>query len=804
MFKNYLFLPIFFAIFILATPAYAPFVSFQAFIAGSSDPTTAVLPAYNDAYANWQNAGMLKVGGIPTRTTQCGSTVSPSGLTPPTTGDDADLINAAITACTPGDVVQLASGTFQIDSSEDLVVGQGITLRGNGNCTNASTPYCNTVINIRNGALQWTGGKCGVNTSSEVTCGFTPAIAVQPAAASNVFDFGLAGSLGSCNLTASAIGCGTPIVADIAQRATTVQVTSTTGFSAGGWVVIDEASGSTWVNDPTGPNLYGQIWSATDWLSSSGSPATGRVQWAKYGNGCCDMGAGQYPYNAPGTIQSMYDRATTEIHLISSVGAGPCPGTNCTVTFDDPVMVAFRESGAGTFTGTIINSTLTTIGDPCTLTVAQIVADTAFNVPDGDYVTAVNSCSGGVGNYTMSISHSVSSETMIYAAHQAHLYYPTHNGGSPMAFVTNAGVENLTISKADSGGVNFQFCGYCWTYKVEVVNWYSGAFNISYAGRVQIDTSFSNFCGDSVNNGAEYPIGIQNSATEAYVVNTIIIGCGKGMVGKGSAGAVVAYNYEDDTFYDYFSAIGNYWEDMGVNGSHWAGTHHFLFEGNWGNNCDNDNTHGNQVYLVYFRNNCTGYRTPFTDPSMVANGQSANAAVNDFMGIGWQTTGSFPPGTSDTPGVLRTIGPQQHDYWFAYVGNVLGTASETTSTNGWVYSGDYTRSKQIWMPGWNSDANNPSESDPNLTGATGNFQFKHGNFDYYDNSIVDWTSGYSMTLPNSFYTGSKPAFFSAGTCTYPWPWVTSQSSPYVQTNSCSGSGLPAKARYVAGTPFVQP
>lgn len=41
-------------------------------------------------------------------------------------------------------------------------------------------------------------------------------------------------------------------------------------------------------------------------------------------------------------------------------------------------------------------------------------------------------------------------------------------------------------------------------------------------------------------------------------------------------------------------------------------------------------------------------------------------------------------------------------------------------------------------------------------------------------------------------------------CTYSWPWVTPTSAPYIQPNSCSGSGLPAKARWDAGTPFVMP
>lgn len=772
---------------------------------GRGGPAAALLllPAVNNIATNWQNAGLQPVGGIPTRSTQCGSTVSPSGLTPPTSGDDASLIQAAINACTAGQVVQLASGTFNIAMSEVIVLGKGVSLRGTGSCTNGSTPYCSTAIVVYNGMLAWTGGQCGVDTSHEVACTSNAAIEVQPSAAANQFDFGWSGSMGHCGLLSSAIGCGTPVDADAAQGATTIQVASTTGFSVGTWALIDEASGATWQNDPVGPNLRGQVWAAPDWLSASPSPATGRVQWDKYGNGTGDMGTGDYPYNNPHVIQSLYDRATSEIHVVTAVGAGPCPGTNCTLTFDDPVTVAFRKSGATTFTGSTSGTTLTTSGDNCTTTVGQIVGDATDTLLDGTYVTAVNSCSGGAGNYTISRSQTVSSETMYGGAHQAHVYFPTKQNGTAMAFISQAGVENLTISRPTSGGINFQFCAYCWAKNVEIVNWGGGAVNFSYTVRDQFDTSFANNCAYSVNNGGEYPLGIQDASTEIYIVNSITRLCGKGMVGKAAAAAVVAYNYVDDSFYDYWSAIGNYWEDMSVNGSHFAGTHHFLFEGNWGSNCDNDDTHGNAMYHVYFRNDCTALRTPFTDPSMVANGQSANAAVNDAAGTGWEVT-TGQPGSADTPGVLRAAGPMLHNYWLAYVGNVLGTSGTTTAGNGWTYSGDYSSSKHIWMPGWNSDSNNPTKSDPNINGVSATYLFKSGNFDFLNGSITDWASGYSQTLPNSLYLTSTPAFFSAGSCTYPWPWITPTASPYVKTNSCSGSGLPAQARWNAGTPFVQP
>jgi hypothetical protein len=747
--------------------------------------------------ANWENAGLLSVGGIPDRTTVC-ATVSPSGKTPPSSGDDAANINAAIASCGSGDVVQLASGTFELDMSEKINLGySNVTLRGTGTCNNSSSPFCSTVINIYNGLIPWTGGKCGVSTSLEVACGSSPAISVEPAAMADEFDWGWS----SCGGLSQAISCGAAeLDADASQGQTTIQVNSTAGFSVGMWALVDEASGATWENNPVGPNLYGQVWAAPDWLNTSGSPATGRVYWSKNSEGGGDMGTGTYPYDSgsPGCWQSFCDRATSEIHLITSIGAGPCPGTNCTLTFDDPLTIAFRKSGSTTFTGSISGTTLTTTGDSCVTTVAQIVSDATDKIKDGTYVTAVNSCSGGSGSYTVSQSQTVSSETMYGGAHQAHVYYPAHQNGSSMPFISYVGIENLTINHAEATGITFQFCAYCWTRNVEVVNWYSGGINLNYSVRDQIDTTLVNNCGNSVNSGGEYPIGVENASTEIYIVNSITRLCGKGMVGKTGAGSVVAYDYMDDTMYDSYSGIGDYWVDMGVNASHYAGTHHFLFEGNWGDNLDADDTHGNAMYHTYFRNWSTALRSSFTDPSIPAT-------VNDALGMAYACGTTGPIGCAPNgPAPLRAAGPMQHNYWFAYVGNVLGTSGQTTTANGWTYSGNFSTNNHIWMPGWNSDASNPTRSDPNLTLSSGGFLFHHGNYDYVDESIVDWQSGYSQTLPNSFYLGAAPAFFSAGKCTYPWPWVTSDGSTPIQTNSCGGSGLPAKARWDAGTPFVQP
>ena len=279
-----------------STYAAAPQVqqSFTVNASSGGDPTVGVLPSYNDTYANWKNAGLALVGGIPNRTTIC-ATVNPLGGGQ----DDYTNIQTAIDNCPAGEVVQLGAGAFSIRIADmPIHISTGISLRGTGNCTGSSSPYCQTSISVSDGALAYTGGMCGTSTSAEVACpnGGEPEILMAPVLPDYSYSWEQCGNVGATLGT----GCdATPLAADAAQGQTTIQVTSTSGFSVGSWVLIDEASGAGWVADPVNAwTGYGSVWAASDWLNSSGSPATGRVQWSKSENGGgWDFGS-TYPYQA--------------------------------------------------------------------------------------------------------------------------------------------------------------------------------------------------------------------------------------------------------------------------------------------------------------------------------------------------------------------------------------------------------------------------------------------------------------------------------------------------------------------------
>lgn len=234
---------------------------------------------------------MMAVGGIPVRSTVF-STLNPRGGGV----DDTDQIQAAINACPAGQVVQLSSGTFIVNSGNYILINKGITLRGVG--------PGRTILAKTNGAKPY---------QEAVSAMPSPLIIVGPSRWSS-------GEGGPANLTADAV-----------KGAYSVTVASAAGFSAGQIVLLDEASGAGWRTDPQG---RGQIWAASDW----------RVIWQKHKPSIRyvdDFGPDDFP-TTPDTAGSWFsrpDRPTSEIKQIASVSGS-------TIAFTTPIHISYRSSNA--------------------------------------------------------------------------------------------------------------------------------------------------------------------------------------------------------------------------------------------------------------------------------------------------------------------------------------------------------------------------------------------------------------------------------------------------------------------------
>ena len=616
--------------------------------AACSAPLTSsagILPTTRNASANWKMAGMLSVGGIPTRTTIC-ATLSPLG----SDADDTTQIENAITACPLGEVVLLKAGTFTITEGSYIALNKGVTLRGSGPGT--------TILTRTDGA-----------TPNSYAPGGSPSPMI------------IAGPQQYNNNTTSA-----NLTADAVQGSHSVSVTSASGFSVGQIVLLDEYSGASFQTEPLiDPNPHDQILAAPD-SGDDGCSTCFRVQWQlhKPGQSYDDPLDATTPVSGDAASWfSRQDRPTSEYHKISAIS-----GT--TITFDSPITISYRVS-------------------------------------HGEQLTPM------------------------------------------LTGPTNAGVEELAIKGGDNGNIRVEGAAYAWAKNIDSSLWLNEGFALNSAFRVQLEGIYIHDAVWPVPGGGGYAISFAFGSSEDLIENSISMRANKVMVARSSGtGSVIAYNYIDDGFISGSDS----WVEIGLNASHLVGSHHVLFEGNYGFNIDSDQTHGNSIYHTFFRNHASGYRRAFTD-------YLNNVLIDDI---------NNKPGGN---GPLRAGAAHAYAYWFSFIGNVLGTSGHTS---GWTYnciSGpNNIPGNCIWDLGWVDIS--PQGYDPN-TAATA---IQDGNYDYLTNTI-NWASNDTAhTLPNSLYLSGKPVFFNAGEG-YTWPWVNPTGSPQLYP-------LPAKARYDAGTPFTQP
>jgi hypothetical protein len=319
--------------------------------------------------------------------------------------------------------------------------------------------------------------------------------------------------------------------------------------------------------------------------------------------------------------------------------------------------------------------------------------------------------------------------------------------------VSNAGVEDLSIYGGSDGALRFETAAHSWAKAIEVTQWLGEGVAINNSFRVELRDSFIHEGSWPEPGGAGYAISLSAGSAEVLIENNILVDVCKNMVFRSSgAGSVVAYNYADDSF-DFDSPT---WVEVGINASHMAGPHHVLFEGNLSHNADSDYTHGNSIYLTFFRNHLSGQRQHFTDRAGV-----------------------------------RAVGLAYGSWWDSFVGNVLGRPGQMA---GWHYEDPSMKTNtaiwghggNIWMLGYDPERWGMTPDPKTLATVV-----RGGNFDYLT-SAVAWTSSLqAQTLPASLYLKAKPAFFGS----YQWPWVD-------PTGDTKLHVLPAKARLEAGTPFA--
>jgi hypothetical protein len=336
-------------------------------------------------------------------------------------------------------------------------------------------------------------------------------------------------------------------------------------------------------------------------------------------------------------------------------------------------------------------------------------------------------------------------------------------------FIRGVGIENLSMW---GGRPNLEFtqCAYCWAKGVES-NWHTGP-SITLMGtfKVVVRDSFVHETPSPTPGGGGYLLAVDGASAENLIENNIFwYGNKEDVMRMAGGGNVLGYNYMDDAFDDGPSIIG---PEAGINAGHLTTTHLELLEGNYSHNFKGDSYWGSSIFITVFRNWLSALRAahPPLDTYTVSGG-SCSYFYGDWQG-------------------RLAVDVQGGTYYNNFVGNVLGMNGQTlmNSPNGSClgYNQDsfveqYYNSSQVlssdpvimWRFGDYQDWSQPnapwSQMDTTIETMT-----RNGNWDWvtkaqhwYGTGGVTDGAVEPMTIPNSFYLVSKPAFFGTQT----WPWV---------------------------------
>jgi hypothetical protein len=304
-------------------------------------------------------------------------------------------------------------------------------------------------------------------------------------------------------------------------------------------------------------------------------------------------------------------------------------------------------------------------------------------------------------------------------------------GPDPRPATRWTGVEDLYLEKGSDGNIGLNTCAYCWVKNVESSHTDGSSIGLESSFRCEIRDSFIHSSDNPNPGGGGYLLSLARGSADNLVENNAFWNGNKVMVMRATGGGnVIGYNYFEDAWIEYQPS----WVESGANASHMTTPHFELFEGNQAFNFDGESTWGNSVYITVLRNHFTGRRR------------------------------SIPPLQLTDEGFPRAVSLHHGHWWYSFIGNVLGyDGMHPSPYPEYVYEAQYPWNQDavaMWALGVGFDW---GPADPKVISTL----IRHGNFDYFTNS-VKWDAAISdHDLPNSLYLAQKPAFFGDLT----WPWV---------------------------------
>jgi hypothetical protein len=297
------------------------------------------------------------------------------------------------------------------------------------------------------------------------------------------------------------------------------------------------------------------------------------------------------------------------------------------------------------------------------------------------------------------------------------------------------GLEDVYVHGGGGGQGNIRITGasYSWVKNVESEFSDGSSVAIESAFRTEVRDSFIHSTANPNPGGGGYGVDVSWHAADNLVENNVVWNFNKVITMRSSGGGnVIGYNYFEDGWGAGYPTI----PEVGLNAAHYATPHHELLEGNEAWNIAGDAYWGNSIHLTFYRNHVTGRRR------------------------------SVPPLQLTDGTGRRFVEVPEWQLWSSYVGNVLGTPGMSAEPqSGFIFEASVPwrwDPVPIWAIGVQHNAGLEGQ-DAQVVATT----LRHGNFDYFTESI-GWDPSVSRRdLPPSLYLERKPAFFGS----HEWPWV---------------------------------
>ena len=547
--------------------------------------------------------------------------------------------------------------------------------------------------------------------------------------------------------------------------------------------------------NPTATTAPGMC--AMNWATYSGIPggipdaswtqSGSTIQASTYGNGSADASAGvQTALNSCGTNQYVLLSAGTFLFSAGGVTVpGSCvlrgAGANQTIinltaaktavtlgngaspNFSNLTTVSNANAGGTTFT----------VASASGFSVGQFIVIEQQN--DNVTVSVVGTegnctwCDGetSTGEYAQGQMDRITniSGTTITVEMPLMVNYHLGPQAAPMTMVTNAGLENLQVyagnSSSTAAQIHINGCYACWVSGVEGNYAAADQMDVDWSYRGEVVNSY--FSNDFLHQAGccDSDLDLRYKTTGFLIQNNILERLHTSiMLEWGASGNVIAYNFSTG---DFDESSPNYViQDIAFHGAH---PQFNLFEGNVSDTLGQDGIWGSAANNTAFRNWSMG-TTEECDPltgrvtviCTLLSGWLGSQGAKAFD-LNAPTTNYFMIGNVEGSSQQSTLGTG-HALAVAVCGGTV-PAGVPCGSNSRIYQGAYYNESF----GYGTTGDTGAQSIDSII--PWNTSFIHGEYGTVANSIT-WVSGFTHTLPASFYLSSQPSWWTA---TIPWPAI---------------------------------